>query len=379
MKLFNKYIIRFLTICFFLAFIITSCKKESNDSSFTIEGRFDNLTNKYFLLATKNSNDSIIVDTIHVDDKGAFSYKKPIDTLSIATMFFGESNVPVSIFINKGWDIKVSGDVKESPLIDVKGGNVNEDLSAFKKENKALFESITRLNNIIKEDPEKNSTTQQSELKNTELELTNKARAYIKANPSKIASVILTQYFFKNSSSINFLDEQLNLLQGEAKTFPLTSELQEYSNYVKRSQIGAFAPGFVLPNIEKRSINTSTYKGKYVLLSFFSVTCPFCEADVPYMIEAYKKLKKENVVFITVFIDSDLELIKKEITDFPKEWVILTDDKGWAAPSLALYNITEIPHYILISPEGKIADRGFPIASLANKIADLKKDKEEEK
>lgn len=374
-------IYRTLIVAIITVFAITSCSRFGKpDNAFTIDGSLRNVKAKYFLLATETSNDSLVVDTIRVNGNGSFSYEGKIDSISIAYLYLEENGVPVNIFINKGWNVKISGDAEVLDLIEIKGGSLNDDLTEFKKENKKLLESRARLRTQQKNDTLKVNPTYETDMKNVEFEIASKAREYVKANPDKIASVILTYRYFKKNTNIEALDELVATLRGDAASFFLTKELKEYSAKIKKSQVGMEAPSFTLPNSANRSINISNFRGKYVLLSFMSATCPFCEAEIPYMKEAYKTLqsKNENIVFVPVYIDSDqkdLDSVKTEISTFPKDWVILIDKKGWAAESVGLYNITQIPYNILISPEGKILERDLTIASLPDKLAELKAEK----
>ncbi|WP_221412326.1 DUF4369 domain-containing protein [Dysgonomonas sp. 520] len=376
-----KNIYKPVLVCFILSFAILSCKEKKIDESYTIEGRLSNIEKPYVILATQFNQDSIVVDTIKVDEKGHFSYKGNVDTLYQSYLYLDDDKKMIPVFLNKRWNIKINGDVNTPELMTVKGGDVNDDLTKFKEENKALIGSLLELNKALNDTSETNGIAKQAELKNVEFELSGKAKQYIQNNPDKIASVLLIEAFFKKKASVEVLTEELDKLKGDAASYYLTEELKAYSEYVKRSQIGSSAPYFSLSNLNGTEVNLSKYKGKYLLLAFVSSTCEFCEADVPYTKEVFSKLKKSkyDIVFSFIYIDSKNDSIKKDVASFPKEWVVLSDTGGWTAESIKLYNITGIPSYILISPEGLIVDRDFSITSLPDIMDKLKEEKEKDK
>ena len=336
---------------------------------FTIKGSLTNLDAPYFFIAMEVS-DSILVDTIRVDKQGMFSYKGNVDTLTIASLYFDKGAWSTSVFVNKQWDINIKGDVNRPDLIRVEGGNVNDDLTAFKKANDELLRSRVEILIKINEatSPEI-IQTYSAELKNINFNLTNNARSYVEKHPDKIASVVLTQDFFKNDSSVEQLDTLLSLFKGQAVDFSLTDDLRKFSDKVKLSRVGAYAPHFVLKNGDKE-LNISKHRGKYLYLTFASENGEVYKNSLPVMADVYKKLKNKNVEFASVVINS----VEENCPDSIK-WPVFYDKKNWAAKSIDLYNVTELPYSILISPEGRILERGMTVANLPEKIEELQKNK----
>lgn len=361
-----KNIIVFLFFALLLNLFVTSCSKSGSGKSVTVEGRLENMSQSYFLLSVETGGDSIVFDTIKVDENGRFSFTKDIDTLSIATLFLNQEKTSVNIFVNKGWKVQIEGNINAPDLIKVTGGDVNDDIATFKEECKTLLETKARIENSLRDTLSTNGVVQLSELKNINYALSNKAKDYIQRNPSKIASVVLIDVFFKTTTTIDILDKLLASLQGDALSYQLTGELKDYSGYVKKSMIGAIAPNFSLNDISGKNVNMTSFRTKFIVLSFFSVTCEFCEADIPRMKEVYDLLasNQPEIVFVQVYTDSEIDQVKRETASFPKKWIVLNDTREWAAESIDLYNVTQIPYHILISPDGKILDRGFSITSL---------------
>lgn len=350
-----------------------SCKKQSED--FTVKGKLANLSDTCFYVAIENGVKPII-DTIDIDKNGEFSFSGHVDTLTVMSMYFNKNEKYTYILVDKGWKIEMKGDVQYTDLIEVKGGDVNEDITSFKTKNKDLLMSRAKLVNTamdsLREKEERSERI--GEFKNINFELSNIAAEYVRSNPDKIASVILIDIFFKNELSIDRLDENIDLLRGKAETFPLTTRMKEYSQKVKLSRINSYAPNFSLKDTTGKDIKLIDYRGKYVLLSFVSTTCKACNLERKDAVEIYNRLKKDkaNIEFITIVINTEIEPIPKAVADSVK-WVVLPENGSWSAKTFDQYNIHEIPYHILVSPQGIILDRNISLPTLPDRIKELTK------
>jgi len=370
MSRFKQLIISSLSIFILFAF---SCKKQSDD--FTVKGKLANLSDTCFYVAIENG-DKPIIDTIDINKDGEFSFKGQVDTLTMMSMYFNKNEKYTYILVDKGWNIDMKGDVLYPDLIEVKGGDINDDLTSFKNKNKDLLMSRAKLFSTGQDSiPEKEARSERvGELKNINFELSNIAAEYIKSNPDKIASVILLESFFKNELSLDRLDENIELLRGKAETFPLTTRMKEYSQKVKLSRVNAYAPNFTLKNTADKEVKLTDYRGKYVLLSFVSTTCKACDLERKDAVEVYNQLKKDkaNIDFISIVINTEVEPIPKAAADSVK-WALLPDTGSWSSKTFDQYNIHEIPYHILISPQGIILERDVAILSLPDKMKELTK------
>mgnify|MGYP000944877466 CR=1 FL=1 len=378
--MYKNYIIKFSLILLLLTLGLVSCNKKNGD--FRVSGQLENISGSHFLAAYEVGN-SLIVDTVPVDN-GEFSFRGKVDTLTIMRLYFNKNTkVPdMYLFVDRNWHVKMNGNILYPDLIEVSGGDVNDDLTSFKKKNETLLLSRAEILEAAGKDSSSAQDDQKyiMELKNVNFELSNIAASYVKNNPDKIASVVLINTFFRDETSIPRLDESLNLLKGKAENFPLTNDLKEYSSNVKRSSVGASCPSFNLKDKDGNNVSPFQYRGKYLLLSFVSTTCETCKMERQDAIRIYNDLrkKKENIEFLTIVIDSEIEEIPKTAKDSIK-WTLLADKGSWASKTFDLYNVREVPYNILISPTGTILERDLPILALTDKLKELTSDENKQK
>lgn len=370
----TSIISRYAAIVLFCITVLISCGKKS--AMYEISGKLENLTGNYFLMSHEYG-DSIIIDTIPVNAKGEFSFRGNVDTLTEMSLYFNQNTKSTYILVNKSWDVELKGDALYPDLINVKGGDVNDDLTSFKNHNKDLLK--TRADILIAADrkkPGNNDTLKVKdyvvELKNINFELSNIAANYIKSNPDKIASVLLINTFFKDETSIPRLDENLALLKGRAADFQLTADLKLFRDKVKRSSTGSLAPNFPMEDLKGKKVQLTDFRGKYLLLNFVSTTCEVCRLEKKDAVSVYNDLKKQkrNIEFVTIIKDIEDTPISGNITDSVK-WTVIPVKGGWSAKAFETYYIREIPYNVLISPTGNIIERDFPIITLPKKMEEL--------
>lgn len=365
----TKSNISFFSGLLLLFFVMASCGKKA--STYEISGKLDNVSGNYFFMSYE-SGDSIKIDTIPIDKKGEFSYKGEVDTLTMVALYFNQNAKTTFVFVDKGWNVELKGNVLYPDLINVKGGDVNDDLTAFKNKNDDLLKSRADILNATEGDEEGDSVEVKDyvvDLKNINFELSNIAADYVKANPEKIASVMLINTFFKDETSIPRLEETLSLLKGKAADSPVTENLRRYKDQVKKSLVGSIAPHFSVKDLKGKTVQLSEFRGKYLSLTFASTTCHVCALEKEDAIKVYNELKskKQNIEFVTIVKDIEEKAIS-DSTAREIKWPLLPVYGGWSAKIFENYYIREIPYNILISPSGVILERDYPILALPEKL-----------
>ena len=116
---------------------------------------------------------------------------------------------------------------------------------------------------------------------------------------------------------------------------------------------------FNLATLDGESVSFETFKGKTVFLNIWATWCPPCIAEMPDIHVLYKDVASEDVVFVMLSTDEDVDKVRK-----------FMDRKGFTFP---VYRMTEqlpgvfwtqsIPTTFVISPEGKIVFKKLGISN----------------
>lgn len=364
----KRSITAIITLALAFIFSFTSC--QDNSTEYQVSGSVENAMGDKFYISYEKG-DSVFIDTINIDN-GKFSFRGEVTKPSIISLYFNENSKSTFIFVDKGWNVKIKGNLLFPDLLEIKGGDINNDLTDFKNKNKELLISRSKL--LAEEEDRSNKDSLSFKnyvlnLKNINFELSNLAEAYIQTNSEKIASVILLDLFFRDETSVSRLEENIKLLKGAAAEYPLTQELKNYAQLVKKSAIGAKAPSFSEKELGGKEVSINDFKGKYILLSFVSTTCHSCIEEKHDAVKVYEEMKKnnKNIEFVSIVKDTEQKALTSNITDSVK-WHILPVSGGWSAKTFKDYRITEIPYNILISPLGTIVERNIHILALPQKF-----------
>ena len=106
-----------------------------------------------------------------------------------------------------------------------------------------------------------------------------------------------------------------------------------------------------LYDLEGNVHHLADYKGKYLLIDFWSRGCGPCMMALPEMKEISETMKNKVTV---ISLSTDTEKGWKEISKTKDmSWVNLNDFGGMSGLA-AKYDVRGIPHYVIISPEGII-------------------------
>lgn len=350
----NIKLLVIISICLATLF---GCKKGDN-TNFKVEGKLGNLAVPNVYAVREVSGDSVAIDTISVSKRGEFEYKGFVNGPTLVKLFCGEDKGQITFFLEPGYDVHIKGDATDFGLAKIKGGQVNEDLMSFKTENWNVLQARSRILN-------KHDNLDPAELKNVNFQLARCVRDYVEKNPSKIASVVLMNEYSINNISPDLLGNDIQLLQGRASDFYLTTSLKNYYDRVRTSAVGAVAPDFTLPSSKGKDVSLKDFRGKDVLLIFDLKEAPLNTQYFDSLRETQAKLK-DSVDFVAVVIDVDGKYPDAETAKLANslDWTVLFDGRKWNSKAVKKYNVNSAPYMILISNEGIILERDLNMGAL---------------
>jgi peroxiredoxin len=147
----------------------------------------------------------------------------------------------------------------------------------------------------------------------------------------------------------------------------LKEKVQKYYEVISLLKPGSKAPEFSLKNKTGKVTSLSDFKGKVVYIDFWGVTCRPCLYEIKnYVPQLHEHYKNKDVVFLNICVDSKEKEWKEGLEKYKLDGVNLVAE-GWANnPICKAYNITGIPHYVLIDKKGNIAENNAPWAGELN-------------
>jgi peroxiredoxin len=214
-----------------------------------------------------------------------------------------------------------------------------------KKERKALFSSMLKLNHdCFYEFPLNDTilTFWQSKVENERI---------VKENTSVEQKSVLTFYDFNNSTyNSEDLYDYRNYSQGYNTTIYSLSYLERMKEQQKI--VNTSASAFELPVVNgDKTLKLEDYKGKWVLLDFWFISCKPCMELMPKIEELHKKYKSKGLEVLGINVDKNDERLQNFIKEKKIPYPTLSSvDKEVSK----LYKVFGYPTLVLINPQQEI-------------------------
>ena len=130
---------------------------------------------------------------------------------------------------------------------------------------------------------------------------------------------------------------------------------------IKKQLGGNPAPEFTATDIGGKPVVLSAFKGRTVLLDFFTTWCPPCRADAPALDKLYRKYGSQDLMIVGVSVSEERAVVESFLKEHPHSFpVVLTTENEMPRP----YEVGAFPTYIIIDRDGTVAsamegDQGF--------------------
>lgn len=142
--------------------------------------------------------------------------------------------------------------------------------------------------------------------------------------------------------------------EGEVKVPEGGGTMQPGSGDGAGSSAGS-APDFTLQALDGSTVHLSDYKGKVVLIDFWSTTCDPCLAEMPHLVDLYKAKKDKGFIVLAVSLDGPESRAQVASIVHDKEMIfpVLLDEETTV---VAQYNPKrEMPYSVVVGKDGSIA------------------------
>ena len=361
----------FVVASLILAF--TSCEESGRKGPFELKGNFTNSKGETIYLEKLAGQAPVVVDSTVVDEKGDFTfnnydpkigfYRIKVNERSFAMLVLDSADkVKVTGNINDlGNTYKVEGSV-ETELF-MKYNELSRGMQNRRDSLQQAFQAVAMslgLDQLQQTNPELAQKRADSLTKTMEepymaiIESENvKLAEVVKKNTDKYASIIAVQALDPEK----YFDVFVALDKNLSKKFPSNQNIIMFHDMVAKGlalAIGHEAPEINLPDVNGKDMALSSLKGKVVLIDFWASWCKPCRAEMPNVVNVYKKHKDKGFEIYGVSLDQSKDKWLEAIQQDGITWPQVSDLKYWECEGARIYNVQGIPYTVLIDKEGKI-------------------------
>ncbi|MBN1912779.1 MAG: TlpA family protein disulfide reductase [Candidatus Omnitrophica bacterium] len=118
-----------------------------------------------------------------------------------------------------------------------------------------------------------------------------------------------------------------------------------------KTERGRTADDFTLLDLEKNKVSLSDFKGKPVILMFWTTSCPFCRSELKLLNSKIERFAKQGVELLTIDAGEPLYRAQNFMQRYGFSLRVLLDEDTQVAFD---YGILGVPTYIFIDRNGKI-------------------------
>lgn len=119
-------------------------------------------------------------------------------------------------------------------------------------------------------------------------------------------------------------------------------------------------PKLNLQDLSGKSISTSSFKGKVVLVDFWATWCVACRASIPILNDLQSTYPAEKVQIIAISIDEDKGLVERFTHKMKMRYPVFHDP---ADSSSAPFAVKSLPTLLVYGKDGNLLYRTESIAS----------------
>jgi peroxiredoxin len=271
----------------------------------------------------------------------------------------------ITLILDSNENVKITGDAQSLGNTYNVTGSEDSKLfwvfNTFSKNNFYSRDSLTHLfNNLInsyKGSAERMDSLQNAFEKpyNTLVHEQNTfVKNFVSSHPKSFSSLAAVQQLSPDSQ----VHWYIKLDSALSKNYPKSVYIKHFhtkTESMKRVAIGAIAPDITLQDTNGYELSLNKMEEhNYLFIDFWASWCPACIESMPGLVKVYNTFRDKNFTIVGVSLDSKKDNWTSAIRKYHLIWTQVSDLKSWDSKVVALYNLSELPYSVLVSPKGKI-------------------------
>lgn len=324
--------------------LVSGSLSAQNPSGFTIKGSIANGYEGYLYLSQEKYTDSVLVEENQFEFSGSVAY--PTE----ARFHVKGGPSAGGIYLeNRSMQVTLSVRDNVTFVESIEGNNTQrilQELTAFYEENEENENLIPmlyqRLETIIQNDPKSQFS-------------------------GELLSDVITDPIF----SFEEANSLVTKLDSTTQTQYAMNSIKESLDKLKNMKIGTAFPGLSLPDQQGKSVSTSDYSGKILLVEFWASWCAPCRKTNPELVAIHKEFANSGFDILGVSLDKDREDWIRAMEKDGLTWENTLAKEGFDNPMIKQLKIQYVPSNYLIDKEGNILGINLKPKALRKKLNEL--------
>ena len=367
--------------------LMAGCKKSGE---FVVKGKITHAEGEKIYLEELMVANTRPVDSTRINNRGEFTLKSVAGMPTFYLLKISDNNF-ITLLIDSLEKITIEADVanfaRKYNVTGSPGSALVRELNERLNTTKHKLDSISSLKALFKGQPDYEQSKEQLDKQYKQIiqEQVDYSTNFVTQHPFSMASVLALYQKFDNENYVVTSIQPLKVAASALNSVYPRSEhvkalyanalklLQDERN-VKLQQIvaqqGVNSPDILLPDMNGKQIALSSFRGKYVLVHFWSALDKDSRILNPVLAEAYQQYKKKGFEIYQVSVDKNRVEWIDAIDKDKLSWTNVGDMQG-STQAIINYNIQAIPYNYLLGKEGEILAQNLRGPELARALASI--------
>jgi thiol-disulfide isomerase/thioredoxin len=354
--------------------IYSGCKEKN---SFTVQGNIKGEKSGYVYLNHLDLDTPVFVDSAKIKSNGNFKFRIKASEPDFYQVCLSNTNF-ITILAEPGEKIKLSFSKKE--LYDNYTVTGSEGSAKLRELDQSLVDTKRKLDSLVavynKASGEPGFETKGPALDASYVELVKAQRKknieFIIKNTTSLAAIKALYQRLDEDTYVLYDPKDLQYLKivtdSLKKYHPSSRHVQALSrDFEKEMQIinanllGKLSENLEpaklnpdLKNTEGKRISLESLRGKYVLVTFWSVQSKDCVAENLQLKELYKIYNKKGFEIYQINLDADEKIWKSAVKFDELPWISVREDDPANPVNARLFNVRELPASYFFNKQGNI-------------------------
>ena len=357
-----------------LVIIITGC---NHKKQFSVNGVIKDSKTKYIYLNKLDVDTPILIDSAKISRKGSFRFKVKATGPDFYQLGFSTTNF-ITLLAEPGERINLlfnGKDLFENYSVKGSAGSAKlQVLDLFLAETKRKLDSLSTLYTKASHEPgfDVRGPLLDAEFKDLIKAQRKNNIVFIINNINSLASIKALYQKINPQTYVLYDQHDLQYLKivsdSLTRHYPNSKQVQALARDFKKElnqmlfsqieQISKNLPNTVLDpdlvNIAGKRVSLSSLKGKYVLLTFWSVQSRDCIEENLQLKEFYKLYNKKGFEIYQINLDENEELWRAAVRFDELPWINTREDNPKDPKNALLFNVKTLPANYLFDKESKI-------------------------
>ena len=333
----------------------------AQEADIVIKGKIDGIKKGRLYMLARFSEES--TDTLGSCDfkKGKFELKAVADEPLLVQLVVEGFSGGFTLFAEPGTSYKAY--LCDGPDFYINGGKLNSAYTVHMRKSdslRAVIEELQTTYDAYRSSRKFRSASLVNDtLKREKDYLREFTTGFLADNDNVISAYTIYSNIVMRDAALKETKSMYASLGEGAKNSQYGRMIKERIDRLAKTQGGAKAPDFTLPDAKGNEVTMSTVKGKIKIIDFWASWCGPCRLNNPALKALYEEYHPKGLEIIGVSLDTNKANWEKAIEKDGLTWINVSSLKGWNCDVVRLYNITGVPSVLVLDENNNIIATGL--------------------